>query len=79
MERGAKPEECLGQANFDKVSGFFHQSLGFKNTILRESGGGDPVKGRAQKIALVTDTRSGCDVRPPFPSNFVLFFPHSNL
>ena len=39
MERGAKPEECLGQANFDKSQGVFHQSLGFKNTILRESGG----------------------------------------
>ena len=60
MERGAKPEECLGQANFDKSQGVFHQSLGFNNTILRESGG-DPVKGRAQKIALMTDTRSGCD------------------
>ena len=28
----------------------FHKSLGFNNTILRESGG-DPVKGRAQKTA----------------------------
>ena len=41
-------------------SGVFHQSLGFNNTILRESGG-DPVKGRAQKIALVTDIKSGCN------------------
>ena len=48
MEQSAKPEECLGQANLSKVR-VFNQSLGFKNTISRESGA-YPVKGRARKL-----------------------------
>ena len=46
MKRDPKPKECLAQANLTIVRGF-HQSLGYKNTILRESGD-VLVKGRAR-------------------------------
>ena len=49
----------LGQPNFDKVKGVFHQPLGLKKYHIKRKQEGDPVKGWGQNILLVTDTGSG--------------------